>query len=799
MSRIAPFLFLLAATSYAQSDATYSALRTAAPGDPFTVQNIVLHRDNATITLKSGALAFTPQVNNRDTVAVFAGEGSISFDPATPIERARLRALIATDKIEETFDHAVFCFTDSTGQELHSQLKSHSPETRLPDLLRSFRKRLRVHPESPRSLTEALVVGDAMDNIEAQTLADLYNPEQAGFFSAYMHGRKHNDLRFLMRPRGSITELPSPEEVALINVDPGSTQEGLWYLSHFAAEIKSGKASSNEDHRSVEAVNYRIETTIAHNDHLAATTTVRLRALTADRVLAFNLLPNLRVTSAKLGTAAIPVIQEDRREDPSLYVVLPQPMKRGETFEVALEYAGDKVIQKEGAGVFSVDARENWYPNVNSFHDHAKYDLTFHAPKGATLVSVGKLENESTEKSGVTTHWVSEQPIAVAGFNYGNFKKRAAVIRNLDNMPLEGYANTETPDYLKGAEMSGTMGTLAPSRLMDGTLVEAQNAMSIFSAYFGKDIYGRIAITQQPQFSFGQSWPTLVYLPISAYLDSNQRHQLMGSGEDVRLSEFVDEVTAHEVSHQWWGHMVGCSTYHDEWLSEGFAFFSAGLYLQAIEKTPVKALRYWENAARTLTEKNSFGQRANDAGPVWLGLRLSTAKSSGAYDRVVYRKGGYILYMLRNLMRDNKDGDKRFIEMMHDFVATHLNGNASTEDFQKIAEKHMLPVMDLDHNGKLDWFFREWVYGIALPHYKFDYTVTPDSDGKWLLKATLTQSEVPDSFAMLVPVYLDFGNGPVRLGEVSVRGNSTMNNIEVKLPQKPVKVSINAFHDLLEQ
>ena len=41
------------------------------------------------------------------------------------------------------------------------------------------------------------------------------------------------------------------------------------------------------------------------------------------------------------------------------------------------------------------------------------------------------------------------------------------------------------------------------------------------------------------------------------------------------FTEFVDEVTAHEVSHQWWGHMVGWTTFHDQWLSEGFAFFSA--------------------------------------------------------------------------------------------------------------------------------------------------------------------------------------------------------------------------------
>lgn len=789
--------FSLLTLAQSPSEPTYSSLRNAVPGDPLVVENIVLHRDNAVITLKSGAIAFTPKVMDRDTVAVFSGEGSFSFELLPVIEKARLHALTGQDKVEETFDHAVFCFTDATGQELRSNLKSHSPETKLPDILHAFRKHIRMHPEEPRSLTEELVASDSMDNIEALILADLYNPAQSGFFGAYLHGHKHGDLRFLVRPRGSITDLPSPEEVALINLDPGGTQEGLWYLSHLASEIRAGKASSEEDHRSVEARQYRIETTIAHNDHLAGTAMIQVRALTADRVLAFNLLPNLRVSSAKLGDAAIPFIQEDRREDPSLYVVLPAPMKPGDMLELTLAYEGDKVVRKEGAGVFSVGARENWYPNVNSFHDHAKYDLTFHAPKGTTLVSIGKLEKEWTDRSGVSTHWITDEPVAVAGFNYGNFKKRAAEDPQT-KIAIEGYANTETPDYLKGVESLGTMGSLTPSRLMDGTLVEAQNALRLYTAIFGPDVYGRIAITQQPEFSFGQSWPTLVYLPISAYLDSNQRHQLMGANDQL-LGEFVDEVTAHEVSHQWWGHMVGWATYHDQWLSEGFAVFSAGMYLQATEKTPEKFLKYWERAGKLITEKNSFGQRANDAGPVWLGLRLETAHNSAAYNRIVYRKGGYVLYMLRSMMFDAKEGDKRFVEMMHDFVATHLNGNATTESFQRIAEKHMKPNMDLEGNGRLNWFFREWVYGTALPHYKFDYSVTPDSDGKWLLKASLTQSEVPESFAMLVPVYMGFGDKTVRLGQIRIIGNKTIDDLKVILPQKPTRVLINAYHDILEQ
>ena len=109
---------------------------------------------------------------------------------------------------------------------------------------------------------------------------------------------------------------------------------------------------------------------------------------------------------------------------------------------------------------------------------------------------------------------------------------------------------------------------------------------------------------------------------MSAYLDSTQRFRLMGLQNS--LTEFVDEVTSHEVSHQWWGHLVGWKTYHDQWLSEGFAEFSAGLYLQATEKSPDKFLKYWEHARDLIVQKNQFGRRGTDAGPVWMGLRLDS-------------------------------------------------------------------------------------------------------------------------------------------------------------------------------
>jgi aminopeptidase N len=180
-----------------------------------------------------------------------------------------------------------------------------------------------------------------------------------------------------------------------------------------------------------------------------------------------------------------------------------------------------------------------------------------------------------------------------------------------------------------------------------------------------------------------------------------------------------------------------------------------------------------------------------------MGIRLATEKNAQAYNRIVYNKGGYVLHMLRHMMFDPKEGDRPFIAMMHDFVQQHLNRNASTESFQRIVEKHMRPAMDLKGDRKMDWFFSEWVYGTAIPKYKLDYAIT-EQDGKFLLKGSITQSEVPPDFAMLVPIYLDFDGQVSRLGAARVIGSSTL-PIEVVLPKRPKRAMLSYFHDVLEQ
>jgi hypothetical protein len=154
--------------------------------------------------------------------------------------------------------------------------------------------------------------------------------------------------------------------------------------------------------------------------------------------------------------------------------------------------------------------------------------------------------------------------------------------------------------------------------------------------------------------------------------------------------------------------------------------------------------------------------------------------------------------MLRSIMWTPEDHDKAFIAMMHDFVDSYRDKPASTESFKLIAEKHLPKNLDIAGNGKLDWFFDEWVYGTEVPKYHFEYQLNPDDAGKVKLHMTLTQSEVDEHFVMFVPVFADFGKGMVRIGQFGVAGNSAR-SVDVLLPSKPKSVALNTYKDVLER
>ena len=463
-----------------------------------------------------------------------------------------------------------------------------------------------------------------------------------------------------------------------------------------------------------------------------------------------------------------------------------------------------------GDGNYTVEARQSWYPNVGSFREPSMFDLTFRFPQKYQIVATGKETENRVDGDQRIAVWKSERPLRVAGFNYGKFKKLTKDDAQ-SGMILDVYTNPGEPDIIKQINQAADTGTFDEDRpelqggvrIDTGSLAQAAFADGANMARAGNVFFGpldtkHVAITQQSQWYFGQSWPGLIYMPYLAFVGSTVRHNL-GFGAD--MSEFIDLVGPHEFAHQWWGHQVGWASYHDQWLSEGFAEFSAALVLQ-FTKGPKAYDDFWEKRRKEIFERSARASITNDvAGPIAQGIRLSTWRAPGAYQTIVYEKGAFVLHMLRMMMSDPKkqNRDEDFAAMMTDFAKTYAGKNPSTADFEAIVQKHATPAMKITQDGSIDWFFREWVNGTDAPKLAGNLKVADSGGGKYHISGTITQSQVPNDFASVVPVYIKFDKGAfAKLGSMVLVGSTTKTvDVELPLPRKPTGADINLMHDVL--
>jgi aminopeptidase N len=277
-----------------------------------------------------------------------------------------------------------------------------------------------------------------------------------------------------------------------------------------------------------------------------------------------------------------------------------------------------------------------------------------------------------------------------------------------------------------------------------------------FETLFGPFPYPRLAISQIPG-DFGQGWPELVYLPTYAFLPTSVTSQLGPRAESSSLEDRTS--LAHEIAHQWWGNEVGWHTYHDQWLSEGFASYAAALNLSQ-EKDGARLFRDLLRDYRSdLLAKNKQGATVESGGPIFLGGRLGNSLDPHGYDTIVYKKACWVIHMLRLVLTDPETGsDARFFQMLRDFLAAYRGKDASTEDFIRYAQKYMTHASDLDRNGKLDWFFKEWVYSTGLPEYQLRTSVRRLAQGSCQVQGTVNQVSAPSGFEMLVPVIAAYGS-----------------------------------------
>lgn len=798
----------LAMTSAANSQTQPSAQDPAAvwktlwqpsiePTKSAHVEKVEFIRDRLHIMLSDGTLQFLQPANGVVFGAIFHGSGRFTVDPPNPIEAQQLILFTKQDKVNLNFSEATFSFTDGTFDEVSKQVKWAAVGASNDDL---YAKR-QEHRENLGATLVPRIFKSVLSTERMQApvfFADLKT--EHGWVEAHF-------------------DAAEPEQVQVGRwADVGPFQNFDTWLSFPAGEVSSSQAFHDSEAKAdFLTPNYHIDAAVTGGAELSATTRAEIHPrVTGERVLLFTLDSNLRLDSVKDPQGhALTFFQsregKDRNQSYGEYVAvaLQQPTSKGEHILLDFRYSGKRAVRKVGDGNYFCESF-GWYPvllskrtGVEGFANRANFEINFRSPKKYILVATGNKVSETRDGDLLVTSWKSDAPLAVAGFAFGDYK----LFEQKDgNVNIQIFANRQPDDNLRavqqafdspmpslggGARPMGAIGELTPSSMAKVMGTEMLNTIRVFQSYFGPYPYKQLAVTNIP-YSYGQGWPGLIYLSSISFMDSTQRHTL-GFQDQVWLTDFW---RAHESSHQWWGHRVGWKSYHDQWLSEGFAEFSGILYTQYRDNMK-EYFRLLRDNKMMLKTSDISGRHYEQVGPVWMGLRLSSSVSPRAYSEVIYKKGGYVLHMIRMMLYDfrNPDHDHLFKDMMKDFCQTYDTKSASTEDFKAIVEKHMSRAMDLDGNHKMDWFFNQYVYGTGIPQYDFHYSATATPEGKFKISGVATRGGVPEKWKDMLPLYLHQGQGVMRVGFVNASGPETP--FEFLMPTRPEKLTVNDFEDLL--
>ncbi len=764
------------------------------PSQTYFIRNAQFTRDRVHFYLNRGFIGFLTPVQGEITGAVFAGDGEVLLFPPDQIEKASLLHFTGSAILAERFDFAYFRFTDQTAREL----------------LEAARRPESDDPQQPTGFAERWVPTVRRLNPEysVRILIDLLGERDKPCLLAYLRGRNLGAFEVEVDER-----LPEAARVGAVRHESGRRYLDIW--CSFPSR-NSGPRFTSLMLGSVRVKSYQLDTRINPDNSLEGHAVIELESRSdKDRAIPFELSRFLEVTeSIDEDGQTLTVIQNPSSEDSEtvrrgsdwIVAVLPHALPVGKVFRLHFAYRGN-VIADAGNGVLHVGDRSNWYPNRGSTN-RATYDLTFHYPEHLTLVATGERVEETASDGWKHSRWILRQPQAVAGFNLGAYHSRE---RQAGSCKIEVYATQEVeaeiakrnarmtpppevvtrrvPDgRVSIALLSRTDVQLDPAASLDSVADVASETVLRFGEMFGPLSSSRLAITQVPGHS-GQGWPGLVYLPTMAFLPSPERRRL---GFDRQSEESTNELTlAHEIAHQWWGNHVGWQAYRDQWLSEGFATYSAALQLAAGKDGERKLHELLRNYKADLLSKTSQGVTIESGGPIFLGQRLSNSLNPDGYANIIYKKSCWVIHMLRELMSDGTgEKEDRFFKMLRQFIAEYEGRSASTEDFIRHAEKHMTPAMDLEGNHRLDWFFDDWVYGTGIPTYKLQANVKRAAPKRFVVQGTIEQGDVPAGFEMPVPLVADYSNGrKARLGWVVV--GERPGEFRFTTAERPLRVAID--------
>ena len=465
--------------------------------------------------------------------------------------------------------------------------------------------------------------------------------------------------------------------------------------------------------------------TVAHNCTVTGTNRMTIRSLSASLTeFTFRLRDTFTITGAFLNdTTAATVTTESAS---TRRVVLDRTYGLNEEFTLTLEYNGTPVSlgfgsfvvanQPGGGGpvVSSLSCpyyAHTWWPakdgdvqEPGDNSDKATLDFSITVPSNYTVPATGTLQSvDSLSGDRAKYNWATDYPISTYLICFAMSEYNTWTLDYVHpggTMPVEFYIY---PAY------DNTANRNAWGQVLD--------MLDVFTMLYG-------------EYPFIDEKYGIYNLPFGGGME----HQTMtGQGG------FGEILTAHELSHQWWGDMITCKTWSDVWLNEGFASYSEALWEEFKTGTPNPTAYF----AQVQSRKPSS---VSDSVYVYPGHLTVSRIFNSTYS---YDKASWVLHQLRHVM-----GDAAFFDMFTQYRAAYEYSAVTTDEFVAVASAV--------HGDDLTWFFDQWVYQIGAPAYEYGWDTSSIAGQDYLfVQIKQVQSpSYPEVFTMPVDLVATVGGVP---------------------------------------
>lgn len=395
-----------------------------------------------------------------------------------------------------------------------------------------------------------------------------------------------------------------------------------------------------------------------------------------------------------------------------LFINLPAEVPVGDTFTVRVPLSGTPPVVSGKGYIRTTHSSvpiiythcqpyngRDWYPSKDVPED--KFTLETHITAPDTVyngyqlyaTSNGSLQSIVPGTGTNTFNWKEDYPIAsyLVVFNCTNYRAATGTYTSRDGlktMPVTHYLYPE---------------------IYDAESVELPRTIEVMNFY--ADTFGEYPFLNEK------------YATATWTITFGVEHQTITSMPSGNLSTPYHRRNIHEMSHMWFGDAITCRTYDELWLNEGWATYCEALTYEHINGRQA----YYDTV-------NSWSP--TDTQPV-------VSSSADNFDNgVVYKKGGFILHMLRHQI-----GDTAFFAGTRAYMADPAlrYGTATTDLFKA----HMEAASGKD----LDQFFTQWCYRASRPNFQWYWTQNGDN-----LSVYLNQTQADSPYFTPVDLRLTFSD-----------------------------------------